>query len=585
MAKYEGFIGKLNKTIFNDNAKGATKQIERKSFNISYTPYKLTSNLASFTGAGAVAGGIATSSITLGENYLNDKKPTDNLTSSVLRGLAAGAATGAAINVIPKMLSNQLARSGVSKLDADVEAATNEFLRIVSPVISEFDTKGVKKEGTESVDKIFRRRWKEAGKAIQGDASPGEQSFLMYHGLIRDMKPETVFDKLKETKGKSKDITADQLIRFERLNQNFNQMTNDLSKFWDSPDASEIKQWYKTSYKRFQQMNRLDKTTVGANYLTQLGFDSTYNHIISPTRDFFSNIRKGNLKGINLEQIGATVFSGYGLYESGLILNDVKEGDWGGVATGALSLALGKLAYSAGVEAIKFDAKRRAAGISYSSMWRAGLTYNDMRNWSTDSLKVSSGQYRNLQRSIQDKALDILKHNAPATGDALSTMENLLRSEAIGPSNVSSLFEQGLEAFKSGRVVEGVFKDLETKGKQDLVNSAKTRFEYYAQNYASDIMETHAELSRYGLSSLRGFETRYSNLYNDLHKDIIAENKTIDFDKFTRTLAYGRTEDKINEVKSLVYNTKIIQDRANNSLPELKTYTYKKKKKDDGGVV
>lgn len=525
MAKFGGVLGKLSDDIFNKGAEDGRR-------------YLLKNKLFDYAGAGSLVGAMST----MAANLVTDSD--EDIYRAGLRGSVTGAVVGAGVNVIPKALHNQLAKTGMRKFQGS-QGIIDDMAKIWAPVFHEFDTK----KGRSDPTGFFKDTWKEAGKAVGKGHAPGERAMTLHNMMIQGVDPAL----------KKGDKNLDAMLKL----QAFKVLTDDAFKKTSeyqrtNPDFNQFKEWGKEQAKLFYSLGKKDRMTIGYNLLAQAGFASTYNHIVKPTGEFIENIRKGNFKGINLEQGAATAFSAYGIYETAKLVDEVSDGEWGSAAKTAAMLAGGKLAYGMGVEAVKLDAKRRAHDISYASIGKALRTANLYGQYTKDLGQMTAGQFRNNQVTAQNKVLDILGTHAPNTYKALGP--NRVRLLREGTDFMGS-FQEGLNYTM---LAKAAMQDVTEKGHGEAVNAAIDRGKWYMQNYADDISKIKDDFKFRGLHySLGSFRTEYSNFYNDLHKDIIHSSQTFDYDSFITDLAYGDMEDKISAINDLVYKTKLMQNWRN----------------------
>lgn len=520
MAKYEGVIGSLQKSIFNETAKNADNT------------YKLGQGLAKFVAGGALAGSVGTSSMTMYNNYSEGKSLTNNLGMSVVRGATLGTVIGTGTNLLPKLVHNSMAKTGITTFDGFGKIA-EDLAETWAPVAASLKVAKQKdkslpgRQGDNVIDKFFK-----AAKDTKKD--------LKKEGI---KKVTNTSDYSTKMAGKFIDSfsvdpkkAVDNSVKIANLQQSLGKAFEETFNYMGSnkEGMADLQKWSKNTIDAYSKLKKPDKVSVGVSLLANLGFKSTYHHIVEPTGDFFKNIRKGKFKDITWEQVAGTAFSGYGLYETGQILNDASEGDLKGVVTGLGILAGSKIAYGAAMDYAKFDALRRAKGVSYSAIY-------DMTRLGQEA--------QNLQRSAslmspEDNELLIKKAKEKVS--------------SLAP-NTSNLFKENLVNTKS--LLESITKDAEkynidTKHISDIYSK-------YQSKYPIEILSMFDDVRHSNVSSIEQWNTTYTNVLSELKKDFMNEAVDVNYKKVLDGFQpWASKETKISSARELFSGTKIFANKV-----------------------
>ena len=546
MSDYKGVIGSLQKSIFNETAKNADNT------------YKLGQGLAKFAAGGALAGSVGTSSMTMYNNYSEGKDLTSGLGMSALRGAALGTVIGTGTNLLPKVVHNSMAKTGITTFDGFSKIA-EDFAETWAPVAASLKVanhrpktpEGKKSIGT--MDKYFKLsnevRKEVKAKGVRNLKNSGDFAYTLQSKVISGIDPEGF---VKGTANKTANsFSTDDLVKLTAVKGALEKATEDTAKFkHDKESMKALAAWGTDTGSKLEKMSKVQRGTVGSALLANLGFKSTYHHIVEPTGDFFKNIRKGDFKNINWEQVAGTAFSGYGLYETGQILNDASEGDLKGVVTGLGILAGSKIAYGAAMDYAKFDAIRRVKGVSYNNMYQAFKMQRETSTLIESSGHLSLEQERELNALVKKKATDIANFSAPSTTKVLQEMGETL-------NNPSTLFTENLKATHS--LLEAIGKDAAKHGKDpDQITGIASK---YITKYPNEVMGMSRDVMHSNIDSVREWNTKYSNILSELRKDFMQESVDVNYSRVLDQLESRDEMTKMSGAADLLYGTKAFADR------------------------
>ena len=546
MSNYKGVIGSLQKAIFNETAKNADNT------------YKLGQGVAKFAAGGALAGSVGTSSMTMYNNYNEGKDLTNGLGMSALRGAALGTVIGTGANVVPKLVHNSMAKTGITAFDGFGKIAEDlaETWAPVAASLKMANHRPKTAEGKKSMgamDKYFKLskevRKEVKAKGVKNLKSSGDFSYTLQNKVVSGIDPEG-FIKGSANKA-ANSFSSDDLVKLTAVKGALEKATEDTAKFKKDKESMKVlAAWGTDTGSKLEKMSKVQRGTVGSALLTNLGFKSTYHHIVEPTGDFFKNIRKGNFKNITWEQVAGTAFSGYGLYETGQILDDASEGDLKGVVTGLGILAGSKIAYGSAMDYAKLDAIRRAKGLSYNNMYQAFKMQRDTSTLIASSSHLSLEQEKELNALFKKKATDIANFSAPNTIKVLQDMGETL-------NNPSSLFTENLKATHS--LLEAIGKDAAKHGKDpDQITGIASK---YITKYPNEVMSMSKDVMHSNMDSVREWNTKYSNILSELKKDFMQESVDVNYSKVLDKLESRDKMTKMSGAADLLYGTKAFAGR------------------------
>lgn len=520
MSSYKGVIGSLQKSIFNETAKNADNT------------YKLGQGLAKFAAGGALAGSVGTSGMTMYNNYSEGKDLTNNLGMSALRGAALGTVIGTGTNLLPKVIHNSMTKTGITTFDGFGKIA-EDLAETWAPVAASLKVAKQKdkslpgRQGDNVIDKFFKAA-KDTKKDLKKEGIKKITHTSDYSTKMAGKFIDSFSVDPKKAVNDSVKIANLQQSLGKAFEETFNYMGS------NKEGMADLQKWSKNTIDAYSKLKKPDKVSVGASLLANLGFKSTYHHIVEPTGDFFKNIRKGKFKDITWEQVAGTAFSGYGLYETGQILNDASEGDLKGVVTGLGILAGSKIAYGAAMDYAKFDALRRAKGISYSAMY--------------DMTRLSK-EVQNLQRS---SSLMSPEDNELLINKAKEKVSSLV-------PNTSNLFKENLVNTKS--LLESITKDAErynidTKHISDIYSK-------YQSKYPIEILSMLDDVRHSNVSSIEQWNTTYTNVLSELKKDFMNEAVDVNYKKVLDGFQpWASKNTKISSARELFSGTKIFANKV-----------------------
>ena len=546
MSNYKGVIGSLQKAIFNETAKNADNT------------YKLGQGLAKFAAGGALAGSVGTSSMTVYNNYSEGRDLTNGLGMSALRGAALGTVIGTGSNVVPKLVHNSMAKTGITAFDGFGKIAEDlaETWAPVAVSLKIANHKPKTAEGKKSMgamDKYFKLskevRKEVKAKGVKNLKNSGDFSYTLQSKVVSGIDPEG-FVKGSTSKA-ANSFSLDDLVKLTAVNGALGKATEDTAKFnKDKESVKALAAWSTDTSSKLEKISKVQRGAVGSALLTNLGFKSTYHHIVEPTGDFFKNIRKGKFKDITWEQVAGTAFSGYGLYETGLILNDASEGDVKGVITGLGILAGSKLAYGAATDYAKFEAIRRAKRLSYNNMYQAFKMQRDTSTLIESSGHLSLEQEKELNALFKKKATDIANFSAPNTTKVVQEMGETL-------NNPSSLFTENLKA--THNLLEAIGKDAARNGKDaDQITDIASK---YITKYPNEVMGMSEDVMHSNIDSVREWNTKYSNILSELRKDFMQESVDVNYSKVLDQLESRNKMTQMSGAADLLYGTKAFAGR------------------------
>ena len=548
MANYKGVIGSLQKSIFNETAKNADNT------------YKLGQGVAKFAAGGALAGSVGTSSMTMYNNYSEGKNLTNNLGMSAVRGATLGAVIGTGANIVPKLVHNSMAKTGITAFDGFGKIA-EDLAETWAPVAASLKVANHRpkipegKKSTGAIDKYFKLS-KEARKEVKAKGikdlkNSGDFAYTVQSKIISGTDPEGF---VKGTANKTANsFSTDDLVKLTAVKGALEKATEDTANFNKNKESMKaLAAWGKNTGSKLERMSKVQRGTVGSALLANLGFKSTYHHIVEPTGDFFKNVRKGKFKDITWEQIAGTAFSGYGLYETGQIINDASEGDLKGVVTGLGILAGSKIAYGTAMDYAKFDAIRRAKGLSYNNMYQAFKMQRETSTFIGSFGHLSLEQEKELNALFKKKATDIANFSAPNTTKVLQEMDETLNSP-------STLFTENLKA--THRLLEAIGEDVARHGKDPAQITGMAS--KYLTKYPNEIMSMSKDISHSNIDSVRDWNTKYSNILSELRKDLMQESVDVNYSKVLDQLESRNKMTKMSGAADLLYGTKAFAGREN----------------------
>ena len=540
MSNYKGVIGSLQKSIFNETAKNADNT------------YKLGQGLAKFAAGGALAGSVGTSSMTLYNNYSEGKNLTNGLGMSALRGAALGTVVGTGTNLLPKVAHNSMAKTGITAFDG-MGKMVEDLAETWAPVAASLKVASYKpktpdgKKSTGVIDKYLkmskdtRKEVKQSG--VKKLHESGDFAYKLYSKGISGINPEDV---MGSTSKASNSFSGDDLVKLTAVKGSLDKAMSDTKE--DGLKA--LVDWGKDTDSKLKKISKPQRGAVGAALLTNLGFKSAYHHIVEPTGEFFKNVRKGNFKDINWEQVASTAFSGYGLYEIGHIINDASEGDVSGVVTGFGILAGSKIAYGAAMDYAKLDAIRRAKGVSYTNIYQTFKLNREIAllNKSTDNLSPEQGE--ELTSLFKNKAKDVASFTAPETTKALQEASQIL-------TKPSTLFTENLAIVNN--IIEAVGKDSIRNGKDP--SQATELATKYVTRYPTEILGMAKDVQHSNMDAVREWNTKYTNVMSELRKDFMQESVDVNYNKILDKLESKNQMTQMSGAMDLLYGTKAFAER------------------------
>lgn len=540
MSNYKGVIGSLQKSIFNETAKNADNT------------YKLGQGLAKFAAGGALAGSVGTSSMTLYNNYSEGKDLTNGLGMSALRGAALGTVVGTGTNLLPKVAHNSMAKTGITAFDG-MGKMVEDLAETWAPVAASLKVASHKpktpdgKKSTGVIDKYLkmskdtRKEVKQSG--VKELHKSGDFAYKLYSKGISGINPEDI---MGSTSKASNSFSGDDLVKLTAVKGSLDKAMSDTKE--DGLKA--LVDWGKDTDSKLKKISKPQKGAVGAALLTNLGFKSAYHHIVEPTGEFFKNVRKGNFKDITWEQVASTAFSGYGLYETGLIINDAAEGDISGVVTGFGILAGSKIAYGAAMDYAKLDAIRRAKGVSYTNIYQTFKLNREIAllNKSTDNLSPEQGE--ELTSLFKNKAIDVANFTAPETTKALQEASQIL-------TKPSTIFTENLSIVNN--IIEAAGKDAIRNGKDP--SQATELATKYVTRYPTELLGMANDIQHSNMDAVRGWNTKYTNVLSELRKDFMQESVDVNYNKILDQLESENKMTQMSGAMDLLYGTKAFAGR------------------------
>lgn len=521
MANYKGVIGSLQKSIFNETAKNADNT------------YKLGQGVAKFAAGGALAGSVGTSGVTMYNNYSEGKNLTNGLGMSALYGAGLGTVVGTGANIVPKVVHNSMAKTGITTFEGFGQIA-EELAETWAPVATSLKVakqkdsslpKGKSSNIVDSFLKAAKDTKKELKKeGIKKPASSSDYSVRMTNKFIDNFSIDP--------KG-----AVDNSVKIANLQQSIGKAAKETLDYTSSnkEGVAALQKWSRDTANAYSKLKKPDKVSVGASLATNLGFKSAYHHIVEPTGDFFNNLRKGNFKNITWEQVAGTAFSGYGLYETGQILSDASEGDLAGVATGLGILAGSKVAYGAAMDYAKLDAIRRAKGVSYSNIY-------DMTRMSRE---IDSLQKSARMMSSEDNNLIIANAKEKMSSLAPNT-SNLFKENLVNTQNLLNSITKDAEKY-----------NIDTKHVSDLYSK-------YSNKYSVEMLSMLDDIKHSNVKSIEQWNTTYSNVLSELRKDFMNEAVDVNYEKVLDGFQpWASKETKVSSARELFSGTKIFANRVN----------------------
>lgn len=540
MSNYKGVIGSLQKSIFNETAKNADNT------------YKLGQGLAKFAAGGTLAGSVGTSSMTLYNNYSEGKDLTNGLGMSALRGAALGTVVGTGTNLLPKVAHNSMAKTGITSFDGMGKIA-EDLAETWAPVAASLKVASYKpktpdgKKATSAVDKYLkiskdtRKEVKQSG--VKKLHESGDFAYRLYSKGISGINPEDVMGGSSKA---SNSFSGDDIVKLTAVKGSLDNAMSNTKK----ADVKALVDWGKDTDSKLKKISKPQRVTVGAALSANLGFKSAYHHIVEPTGEFFKNVRKGNFKDINWEQVAGTAFSGYGLYEIGHITNDAAEGDVSGVVTGFGILAGSKIAYGAAMDYAKLDAIRRAKGVSYTSIYQASKLNRELTLLRESTDKLSPGQGEELTSLFNNKAKDIANFTAPETTKALQEASQMV-------TRPSTLFTENLSIVEN--ILEAVGKDSIRNGKDP--SQATELATKYVTRYPTEILGMAKDVQHSNMDAVREWNTKYTNVMSELRKDFMQESVDVNYNKILSQLESRNQMTQMSGAMDLLYGTKAFAGR------------------------
>lgn len=174
--------------------------------------------------------------------------------------------------------------------------------------------------------------------------------------------------------------------------------------FRNSEGIKFVQEAAQTNNEIFQSMSKIQVAKTMTSQMVSQGFKSAYHHIVQPTGQFF----KGNF---NFETVAATAFSGYGIYEAGSAINNVRQGNYSEASKNLGMLAIGKLNYAGVASLVKTHNALTKQGISYTDLYNgykavkqnpqfAMLAATDPSSLLAGSY-IASAQAKNLRQAVK----------------------------------------------------------------------------------------------------------------------------------------------------------------------------------------
>ena len=545
MAAYKGVIGSLQKSIFNETAKNADNT------------YKLGQGLAKFAAGGTLAGSAGTSSMTLYNNHSEGKDLTNGLGMSALRGAALGTVVGTGTNLLPKVLHNSMAKTGITAFDGMGKIA-EDLAETWAPVAASLKVASYKpktpdgKKSTGVIDKYLkmskdtRKEVKQSG--VKKLHESGDFAYKLYSKGISGINPEDITG---STSKASNSFSGDDLVKLTAVKGSLDKAMSDTGDFSTKKDSVKaLVAWGEDTDSKLKKISKPQRGVVGSALLANLGFKSAYHHIVEPTGEFFKNVRKGNFKDINWEQVAGTAFSGYGLYETGLIINDAAEGDISGVVTGLGILAGSKIAYGAAMDYARLDAIRRAKGVSYANIYQASKLTREFTLLNKSTVNLSTEQGEELTSLFKNKAKDVASFIAPETTKALQEASQMV-------TRPSTVFTENLSAVKN--IIEAVGKDSIRNGKDP--SQATELATKYVTRYPTELLGMAKDVQHSNMDAVRAWNTKYTNVMSELRKDFMQESVDVNYNKILDKLESKNQMTQMSGAMDLLYGTKVFAER------------------------
>lgn len=530
----KGVLGKIADDLF-ENPKAASgvfkyrsvrdAKLEHYAKRKAYNTYEYADKLGKYVGIGALSGGIGTLATNTYNNYTEGDALTDNIGVATLRGIALGAVGGAAVNAVPKVIKNQLGRTGIKPFEGGGEILSN-LSEIWSPVAQEFAS--ARKSGG-SLDKMFKM-------VKEADKQPGEFAFNLQKSAIEKFNPSG-----------GKGISLDEMVRFKHIHSQFKKSLDSHQKYLSGKQGGAAKDfmvWGQETFQDIGKLRGLRKAGVVGALATQMGFKSTYHHIVEPTGQLIDNLRKGKFKDITFGQGAAAAFTGYGLYETGQVINDAGEGDWLGVAGGLATIAGGKLMFGLAMDYAKLEAERMAKGISFGDMYKAHVMGKAAKKFGESSMRLSEEEQKEINQLALNKAKMIFREKAPNTS-------KIIEGE--------SLFNAGVKLFQDGSL-EAIKKDALLHGKDPV------KFTEMVRKYRDDgnLSLMGLDIAHSNKENIMNWNTAYTNTLSELRKDFMNEQVDINYKEIVDNITSKDRSSIMTGVSDLASGSKWFAGRVSN---------------------
>lgn len=324
--KYDGLIGKIGNSI-------------------------PTTSMSTFAGIGAGTVGVIGGGLSYYEN-----RDVSDAAGGAFRSAIFGGILGAAAHKMPGMIGNQIKNSGIDVIDQKQLAKAGDLgAEIFKPFLHRVNTP----ENKELL--------KDFNPHVKNSLKHSNDNIKFAKSLIKGM--DETSDNLKpETFNKLMDLGQDVITGIDKFN------ASDSGKYLDNYFTNVKKQW--------KGMSTFNKAKNIAAFGTKMGFDSAYSHIVKPTGGF--------LRGeFTKENSAAFAFSMYGVYEAGVAVNNVQQGDYSGATKAVGMLVGGKLAYGQAANLIHLDHFLKSKNLTWGQVFKGGASGYGLNKFTSGANKFT----------------------------------------------------------------------------------------------------------------------------------------------------------------------------------------------------
>lgn len=598
-----GIIGAIKKDLFHDGAKVATgvKQHTYKALpktvqelgeggkeytkDVAYSSYKLTDKLGKYVASGGVIGSGSTMAFTAYENYREGNNLADGMGASALRGAALGSIAGGALNLVPKVVHNTLASSGITSFKGGAGLAKGA-MDAWSPLMNELGkssaaaklkansaeatkdrvlNRKARQQAKDESLKKFNKMFTEAKKELKAEGKDYKANGDLYMKVVGDniekmsptnllITPDKASKASKATNTNKQKFSIDDAIQMKSMEGAYTQSLKNWEKFTEeSPEITKFQTYLSETVQDIQRIQGVKRYLTGGALAVKMGFDSAVHHIVEPTGQAIDAVGRGAFKELDFSKTAAMAFTGYGLYEAGSIVNDASEGNWGGVAMGMGMLAGGKLMYGVAMDVGKLDAMRRMRGISDAVGWQGFKFHSNMQALKKSVEDMSEANDARMTAITQNKAWEFLDETLP---NSSKDIRGIAEGDIVPNDNG---FTQNLAL--TTRMAANLKKDLDNAGVDS--KHILDRAYHYGTNHYDELNSMALDFKTGDPNKIMSWGSRYGTVLNSLEEDIMDPGASIDYQKAVIDMFGSGTNQKakMKAASDILFNTKVVQAR------------------------